>query len=73
VVFDFLENMAKVNQSMMKTVNIHQLKIDVVKFNSTNKFDMWRCNVMDVLTASNLENSLLYDKKPEISEKDWTR
>jgi len=35
---------------------------------------MWRCEVMDALTASNLEDSLLYEKKPEeISEKNWDK
>jgi len=35
VVFGFLENMVKVNQSIVKIVNIHQSKIDV-KFDGTN-------------------------------------
>ena len=31
-------NMAEVNQSIVKIMNIHQSKIDVVKFNGTNNF-----------------------------------
>ena len=58
----------------MKIVNIHQSKIDVVKFDGKNNFGMWRCKVMDALTASNVEESFIYDKKPgEISEKDWDK
>jgi len=34
-------DMVKVNQSMVKTVNIHQSKINVVKFDGTNNFDIW--------------------------------
>jgi len=66
--------MAEINQSTMKTVNIHQSKIDVVKFEDTNNFIMLRCEVMDALTISDLEYSLLYDKKlGEISKKDWDK
>ena len=36
------------------TSNPHPLRIDVVKFDGKNNFDMWRCEVMDALTASNL-------------------
>ena len=38
-------------------------RIDVVKFNGTNNFGMWRCEVMDALTASNLEDTLRLEKK----------
>ena len=68
----FSRDYGEVNQSTLKTVNIHQSKIDVVKFDGTNNFSMWRCEVMDALIASNLEDPLLYDKKPEnIWEKIW--
>ena len=36
--FDFLEEMIEVNQATARTVNIHQAKIDVVKFDSTSNF-----------------------------------
>jgi len=35
---DFLEEIAEFNQATMKTVNIHQAKIDRVKFDGTNNF-----------------------------------
>ena len=44
--------------SMVKSMNPHPLKIDVVKFDGKNNFGMWRCEVMDALTTSNLENTL---------------
>ena len=45
------------------SMNPHPLRIDVVKFNDTNNFDMWRCEVMDALTASKLEDTLRLEKK----------
>ena len=63
--FGSLENISKVNQSMVKTI-IHQSKIDIVKFDGTNKFGIWRCEVMDdALIVSNLKDSLLFEKKPD--------
>ena len=74
VFFGFLENMAEVNQSTVKIVHIHQLKIDVVKFDGTNNFGVWRCEVMDALAVSSLKDSVLYEKKSEeISKKDWDK
>jgi len=46
--------MAGDSTSTMKIMNPHLLKIDVVKFDSKNNFRMWRYEVMDALTASNL-------------------
>ena len=58
----------------MKPVNNRPLKIDVVKFDSTNNFNMWRCEVMDALTTSNLKNSLRMEEKPKkTSEKYWDK
>ena len=42
---------------MMKSMNPHLMKIDVVKFDDKNNFGMWRCEVIDALTASNLEGT----------------
>ena len=39
-----------------------QPRIDVVKFNGINNFGMWRCEVMDALNASNLEDTLRLEK-----------
>jgi len=60
----FLEDMAGINQSVVKIVNIHQSKINMVKFDSMNNFGMWRCEVMDVLNVQNLEDTLLLQEKP---------
>ena len=38
-------------------------RIDVVKFNGTNNFGMWRYEVIDALNASNLEDTLRLEKK----------
>jgi len=35
-------------------MNSHPSKINVVKFDGTNSFDMWRCEMMDELITSNL-------------------
>jgi len=49
-------------------------KINVAKFDGTNNFEMWRCEVMAALTASNLEDALRLEEKPEdTSEKDWDK
>ena len=57
------------SQPAMNTVNSHSSKTDVVKFDGTKNFDMWRCEVMNMLTASNLEHSLrLKEKSEETSE-----
>jgi len=47
----------------MKSMNPHPLRIDVVKFDGKNNFDMWRCEVMNALMASNLEDTLQLEKK----------
>jgi len=57
--------------STVKTMNPHPLKIDVVKFDGKNNFRMWRCEVIDALTISNLEDTLRLEKTPEaISDED---
>jgi len=57
--------------STLKIMNPHRLKIDVVKFDGKNNFGMWRCEMMDALTTSNLEDALQLEKKPEAtSEQD---
>ena len=57
--------MAEDSTSTVKFMNSHPLRIDVVKFNGKNNFGMWRCEVMDALTASNLEDTLRLEKKCE--------
>ena len=54
--------MAGESQSTVKSVNQYPMKIDMVKFDGKNNFGMWRCEVMDALTASNLEDTLRLKK-----------
>ena len=66
--------MAESSTSTGKSVNPHPLRIDVVKFDGKNNFDMWRCEVMDALTTSNLEDTLRLEKKRDsITEEDWDK
>jgi len=66
--------MAGDSTSSAKSVNPHQLRIDVVKFDGKNNFSMWRCEVMDALTTSNLEDTLRLEKKcASTTEKDWDK
>ena len=42
------------NFSGVKTVqslNIHSMKIDMEKFNGTNNFGLWRCEVLDAFNT----------------------
>ena len=57
-----IEKMAGDSISMMKTINSHPLKIDMVKFDDKNNFEMWRYEVMDALTASNLKDTTVGEK-----------
>ena len=66
--------MAISSPSLVKSVSHLPTKINVVKFDVMNNFWMWRCEMMDVLTASILEDFLHLEEKPEeISEKDWDK
>ena len=57
----------------MRSMNPHP-RIDVVKFNDMNSFGMWRCEVMEALTASNLKDALRLEKKRASStEEDWDK
>ena len=53
--------MAEESKSV-RTMNPHP-RIVMEKFNGTNNFGMWRCEVMDALNASNLEDTLLLEKR----------
>ena len=61
--------MAGDSQSTVKSLNPYSLKIDVVKFDGKNNFGMWRCEVMDALTESNLEDTLRLEERPEETSK----
>ena len=54
--------MAGDSTSTVKSVNLHSLRIHVVKFDGKNNFGIWRCEVMDALAASNIEDTLRLDK-----------
>ena len=57
----------------VKAMNPHP-RIDVVKFNGTNNFGMWRCEFMNALNASNLEDTLLLEKKKSTTtDKEWAK
>ena len=63
--------MAEESKSV-KTMN--NSRIEVVKFNGTNNFGMWRCEVMDALNAQNLEDTLLLEKKKDTTTDDeWAK
>jgi len=69
-----IEKMAGGSTSTVKFMNPYPLKINVVKFDGKNNFRMWRYEVMDALTASNLEETLWLEKNPEAtSEEDWDK
>ena len=54
-------------QSSVKYASHLLTKIEVMKFDGTNNFKIWRCEVMDTLMVSNLE------EPEDISEKDWEK
>ena len=57
----------------VKTMGPHS-RIDVVKFNGANNFGMWRCEVMDALNASNLDDTLLLEKRrSKITDEEWEK
>ena len=50
--------------------NVHHTKIDVIKFDGTNNFRLWRCEVLDKLNAQNLEDTLEFQERPvEVDKK----
>ena len=66
--------MAGESTSSVKSKNSHPLRIDMVKFDDKNNFGMWRCEVMDALTTSNLEDTLRLEKKrASTTEEDWDK
>jgi len=66
--------MAEDSTSTVKSVNPHPLRIDVVKLYGKNNFSMWRCEVMDALTTSNLKDTLRLEKKHNsTTEEDWKK
>ena len=48
--------------------NYHHTKIDVVKFQGTNNFELWSCKMLDALNAQNLDDALELQERPEETE-----
>jgi len=66
--------MAGDSTSTVKSLNPNPMKIDVVKFDGMNNFEMWRCEVINALTTSNLKDTLrLKEKLKDTSEKDLNK
>lgn len=52
--------------------SVSNAKFEVEKFDGTNNFGMWQCEVMDVLIQQELDIALK-DKPEEMSDKDWDK
>ena len=50
------------SQSSVKFVSHLLTKIDVVKFDDTNNFEMWTCEVMDALTHQTSKTLYVWKK-----------
>ena len=48
-------------------------KFDVEKFDGTNNFGMWQCEVQDVLFQQELDVALEESRPEDVDEKDWAR
>ena len=48
-------------------------KFDVEKFDGTNNFGMWQCEVQDILFQQELDVALEENRPEDVEEKDWTR
>ena len=48
-------------------------KFDVEKFDGTNNFGMWQCEVQDILFQQELDVALEENRPEDVDEKDWTR
>ena len=69
-----IEEVTRDGTYTVKSMNPHPLKIDVVKFDGKNNFCMSRCEVIDTLMTSNLEDTLRLEKKHDsTSEEDWDK
>ena len=50
--------MAGESQSTVNSVNPYPMRTDEVKFDDTNNFRIWRCELIDALITLNLEDTL---------------
>ena len=53
-------------------IMVSNAKFEVEKFDGTNNFGMWQCEVMDVLVQQELDITL-EDKPERMSDKDWEK
>ena len=53
---------------MVKNANF-----DLKKFDGTNNFGMWQCEVLDILSQQELDVALEEKKSDDIDEEKWTR
>ena len=51
---------------------VSNAKFEVEKFDGTNNFGMWQCEVMDVLIQQELDITL-EDKSEDMTERDWDK
>jgi len=53
---------------------ISRHKIEIDKFDGNNNFNMWRVEVIDALTAQDLEETITEDEKPDdITDRKWEK
>ena len=72
------EDSAEIRNQREQERRLQQIKTEPgrleVKFNGKINFSMLRCEVMDALTASNLEDTLRLEKKHNsTTEEDWDK
>ena len=48
-------------------------KFDVEKFDGTNNFGMWQCEVQDILFQQELDVALEENRQEDVDKKDWAR
>lgn len=64
--------MSEPSSSSGRCTAVSNAKYEVEKFDGTNNFGMWQCEVMDVLIQQDLEITL-EDKPGDMAEKDWDK
>ncbi|BBN69538.1 hypothetical protein Prudu_1005S000200 [Prunus dulcis] len=72
---EILKEKESASSSSAPTSNRHPIastRLEVDKFNGSNNFGMWQCEVMDVLYQQELD-MVLEDKPEDIDDKQWTR
>ncbi|BBH09101.1 hypothetical protein Prudu_021510 [Prunus dulcis] len=72
---EILKEKESTSSSSAPTSNRHPIastRLEVDKFNGSNNFGMWQCEVMDVLYQQEFD-MVLEDKPEDIDDKQWTR